>query len=888
MKNSIITLFLLLGVISGIKADVIVTNAVEFQAALDDPAEDNVIIISGTIFGRFIVNRSGTVTEPLIIRGGTISGLGVPDTSAGLDFALLSVLSESNVRIENVTFENNYIQGAKGIYVTTASWNDAPLQNIFIDSCTLRDIGWSSDNTANPESNPSGTGQAHGILVTGRTANTLTNINVTNNNLNNIITGNSEALTVNGDVSEFLVQGNTISNITNIGIDIAGGFNVALTGIDQARNGSVVGNTVFNCRRPSSVSGVFEPAGIYVDGGANVEIYGNRSYQNGQGFSIGREQAGETLNITMTNNLSYFNAENGLVFGGNLGTVINSTVRNNTFFQNGADRPSDRSGISVQFTQNCSITNNIIYEPGSNTTSTMFGISNFFGGTPPTVEYNLVNGMESFNALVNVGTNPNGLSVAPDLNLAADFAPNTGSQVIDAGNSSGIPANETDFLGATRINGASVDIGAVESASVNCVASTLTPSINTPYLISVWRNITEVTEAETRPVWLRLQTTDTGTYSWTGPNGVVVPNNGIVYLNNISPADAGAYTGTFTNDCGEQSSVTFTVNVIASCADAELETYYGINAEAEVQDTTVQLNEGDYLYLSPQSDDTSGTWSWSGPSGFTSSDQVIEFDPITAANGGNYTVTYTLGTCQETANYSVLLNSTSSFPDPSKKYYIDNRQWNVRLGADGDQEALTESITTTGNNVEWVITPSPTAGYYYIDCVGGGNAPRLRSDQQTLADMQATSSAGSWTRWMMTDVGNGYYYLSTLYESDFMRLQVTNTGDVRTVASRFTGSWTHFKFTEVGSSAKNITSIATTTSQVALYPVPVQDELNVSITDFENFSSYDIIDLNGSVQASDKITNSVTHVSVNSLNNGMYLIRLYKNGQLSKVKKFIK
>ena len=459
MKSTLVS-FCLFFLAAGISnAQITVTTAAEFQAALDDATADNIININGTIFGRFIVNRSGTEDTPVIIRGGTISALGVADTNSGLEFALLAILNESNIRIENVRFENNFVQSAKGIYVTTTAAEDVPIQNIFIDSSNLSNIGWSADNTADPSANPSGTGQAHGILVTGRTANTITNVNVTNNTLNNIITGNSEALTINGNIDGFLIQANTISNVTNIGIDIAGGFGVAVSGIDQARNGKVIENTVFNCRRPLSVSGVFEPAGIYVDGGANVEITRNRSYQNGQGFSIGREQAGETTNITMTNNLSYFNAENGLVFGGNNGVVTASIVRNNTFYQNGLDKPGERSGISVQITEDSSITNNIIFEPEPG----MFGVSYFFAGTSNVaVDYNLINGMpEGFN-LANVGSNPNGLNAAPDLNTAAEFLPNIGSPVIDAGDASGIPSHEKDFLGASRTIGVSVDIGARE------------------------------------------------------------------------------------------------------------------------------------------------------------------------------------------------------------------------------------------------------------------------------------------------------------------------------------------------------------------------------------------------------------------------------------------
>lgn len=380
MKLLFSTLTLLVCVIGTTNAQITVTTAQQFQDVLNDPTADNDITISGTLFGRFIVNRSGTELEPLIIRGGTISGASGTGTFVGLETALLAVLSQSNIRIENVTFVDNFVQGAKGVYVTTNVFTTGTCENVYIDSCDFSNIGWTSDATANPDTGLSGIGQGHGILITGRTPETMTNINITNNTLDNIITGNSETLTVNGNVDGFLIQNNTISNVTNVGIDVAGGYNVAPAGFDQARNGMILENTVFNCRRPTSVSGIFEPAGIYVDGGANIEISRNRSYQNGQGFSIGREQPGETTNITMINNISYFNAENGLVFGGGVGNVSNSVVRNNTFYQNGLDKPDERSGISVQTTTNSSITNNIIFEPEAD----MFGISFYFPGDPPT------------------------------------------------------------------------------------------------------------------------------------------------------------------------------------------------------------------------------------------------------------------------------------------------------------------------------------------------------------------------------------------------------------------------------------------------------------------------------------------------------------------------
>ncbi len=219
------------------------------------------------------------------------------------------------------------------------------------------------------------------------------------------------------------------------------------------------------------------------------------------------------------------------------------------------------------------------------------------------------------------------------------------------------------------------------------------------------------------------------------------------------------------------------------------------------------------------------------------------------------------------------------FPDPNKKYYIDNLQWNVRLGADGSQDAFTTNTSTTGETVEWIITPSPTEGYYYIDCVGGGSVPRLRSDQSINADMQATSSAGTWTRWIFTDVGNGYYYLSTLKQSNFMRLQVNSSGNVRTVEDRFTGNWTHFKFTEVSEIAnKGISSSFTVYENenhqlgnipLNLFPNPVIDYLNiVSETEIEKVEIYN---LNGFKVLETKDLS----INFNNLSSGMYIVKTY-------------
>lgn len=257
-----------------------------------------------------------------------------------------------------------------------------------------------------------------------------------------------------------------------------------------------------------------------------------------------------------------------------------------------------------------------------------------------------------------------------------------------------------------------------------------------------------------------------------------------------------------------------------------------------------------------------------------------------------------LGSGRLNAYASLTANSTTVFPDPTKTYYIDNERWNVRIGADGSQDAFTTSIGTTGDNVEWTITESPTAGYYYIDCVGGGSAPRIRSDQNTYADMQATSSAGSWTRWSFTDAGDDEYYLSTLYSSDYMRLRVNASGELETVASSFTGTWTHFSFTEAGNAtssrvvsgdAEIAASSLEVEERIMLYPVPVTNTLNLSLPSEGNFVTAQIINLTGTVSLSQGVSSDTDYqIDVSGLSKGIHFVRLVRNDGSFENIKFVK
>ncbi len=173
-------------------------------------------------------------------------------------------------------------------------------------------------------------------------------------------TGYSENLTMGGNVSHFLMEGNIVHDNTNIGIDATGNYGESpVSAYDHVRYGTIKNNTLYNNTSPYSPA-----AGIYIDGGKNIIVENNLSYNNGYGGEIGCEENGETTNIIFRNNVFYHNATAGMHFGGydvnTTGIVTNSQIYNNTFYQN--DTQNDANGeLILTKSSNCKIFNNIFY-----------------------------------------------------------------------------------------------------------------------------------------------------------------------------------------------------------------------------------------------------------------------------------------------------------------------------------------------------------------------------------------------------------------------------------------------------------------------------------------------------------------------------------------------
>jgi hypothetical protein len=455
---------------SNANAGTLVSPFATIQFALNTSLPgDTVFVRSGAYFEKINWPKSGLSNKNITLKNYGNETVIVNGTGVVGD-ALLRIQNFSYIEISGLVFQNNYIQDAKGIYIVGEG------KNITLKNCTVQNIGWTTNANADPFG-VTPNGQAHGIIVNGRTTNGIDSIKIVNCSIHDIITGNSEALTLAGNIDVFELDKDTVYNTKNIGIVAAGHYSwavdvgVAAT-LNQSRNGTISNCLVYNNRR---FSNTYAPAGIYVDGGANIRVLNNKSYNNGNGISIGCENTGLTArNILVMHNLVYNNDNHGIVFGSNAGIVKKSTVLNNSFFKNGWIQPFTLE-INLQNSDSCVIANNIAIPR----TNSHYGIGIFgYAASNLTVTNNLLyryNGYTpdlyvpgtpvQFNAINSFTNDPKFIDTTlANLNLYIQPT----SSVINNGTAAfGIPTTK-DAAGLYRVVNGAIDIGAYERQDGGC------------------------------------------------------------------------------------------------------------------------------------------------------------------------------------------------------------------------------------------------------------------------------------------------------------------------------------------------------------------------------------------------------------------------------------
>ncbi len=313
---------------------------------------------------------------------------------------------------------------------------------------------------------------AMGITVYGTSSKRpVSNLTITGNHIYDCEPSPSEALVLNGNVTNFVVSGNNVHDVNNIGIDFIGGEDsIVEDPAKVARNGVCRGNRVTRAR--SNYGGGFA-AGIYVDGGSQIVIENNTITECDMGIEIGAENQGTiTQGVIVRNNLIYQNDKAGIAIGGydkSAGRVFDCGIFNN-LCRNNASHKKAEGELWIQVALNNQIKNNILIGGGDKPLLSVVPLGqsnvldyNLWFHENPRCEEPFVWLGKSYGSLDRYraasGQDPHSLYGSPVHGMDRVHL-SAGSPAIDAGDPGYQPGSgETDIDGQDRVSRGRVDIG---------------------------------------------------------------------------------------------------------------------------------------------------------------------------------------------------------------------------------------------------------------------------------------------------------------------------------------------------------------------------------------------------------------------------------------------
>jgi hypothetical protein len=251
------------------------------------------------------------------------------------------------------------------------------------------------ETTAKTNPNQCGS-NAFGLTVYGTKAPASINaLVISGNEVDHLKTGCSETLSVDGNVENFVISNNLIHDDDNIGIDAIGFEHVSPDPkYDQARDGEIRGNTVYNITSYGNpdYGKQYAADGVYVDGGKQIVIEQNFIHNVDLGIEMASEHLHHvTSQIIARNNVVYTDNSNGISIGGyanKVGGTDHCTIVNNTLFADGTKGSNNNSGeFQIQF----HATNNIFYNNIVYANTLALFLNNFTATplNPAVINYNL-------------------------------------------------------------------------------------------------------------------------------------------------------------------------------------------------------------------------------------------------------------------------------------------------------------------------------------------------------------------------------------------------------------------------------------------------------------------------------------------------------------------
>lgn len=330
------------------------------QKALDSVSPGQTIYLrEGTYTGSNKLTVSGSESAGYVVISSYPGEKAVLTLESGKSGAVIDTNGKQYVKIQNLDI--GMLEGAE-VYGVLMNGGE---QHIYIEHNNIHDIV-----TTKPKKD----GEANAVLCLGEGAaaeSAISNIYIEKNNVYNNVNGWSENISIAGNCENIFVNGNVIWNCTNIGIDFYGNAGYCKNPeLDQPRFCRAENNKVSNC-----VCSYAECAGIYVDGGHDIELVGNESYGNQYGIEVGSEEppktaAGVVRNILIEGNNIYGNSFCGVKIGGytkgsDTGVVTSVVITKNTLTDNGAGAEAYNGEICFEKSEDIKIIENDFFKSNS-------------------------------------------------------------------------------------------------------------------------------------------------------------------------------------------------------------------------------------------------------------------------------------------------------------------------------------------------------------------------------------------------------------------------------------------------------------------------------------------------------------------------------------------
>jgi hypothetical protein len=340
-----------------------------------------------------------------------------------------------------------------------------------------------------------------------------------------------------------------------------------------------------------------------------------------------------------------------------------------------------------------------------------------------------------------------------------------------------------------------------------------------------------------------------------------------------TPTTAGTFNVTLsaTNASGTGTKVLSLV--VASdgggCQPSTIKPYLNVNGGGWQEATTASLSVGGSITLGPQP--LEGTWSWTGPGGFTSASRVLTRNNIQLSQAGHYTATYT-NACGAKSTITFTITVVGDGNTFAQTYEAENYAYMSGV--------IKETCSEGGQNIgsfdagDWTsyTISIPTAGTYKVSyrvaSIYSGKVLRLEKDNgSTLLGTITIPNTGSWQTWSSTS--HTVTFPAGTYAIGF----ATPTGGFNI---------NRFHITNNLSARPETADNAAEISVTRVYPNPLESVLSLKAWPEFRGGQMKITDLSGKEFITGKVTSD--DVDVARLSSGLYILRLRNNQRSVSVK----